>query len=363
MSILIAGGGTGGHIFPALSLAQGLKRKNPGSRIVLVGLNRRLELELFKKNNCDYRLLNLVTPPMKLSFTGILFLLQFIRALFQSYRLIRELKPRVAVGFGGYTSVPVILAAKLKHIPIIIHEQNVLPGRANRFLAGLADRVALSFRESRIFFKQKEKIVVTGNPLHFNFLNKSKADACDHFKLDKDKFTVLVVGGSQGARFLNQILTELTGLLTPEQKNKLQFIHLTGVNDFGWVQQNYRNYKVKAAVFSFLDEIGLAYNASDLVISRAGATTVAEICNFGLPAIFIPYPYAGGHQHYNALALKNKGAAVVLEQKRLTAVTLKNNLIDLMVNKEQLESISANSHKLSFTNARENLAQEVLSLC
>jgi len=173
----------------------------------------------------------------------------------------------------------------------------------------------------------------------------------------------LVIGGSQGAHFLNQILIELIGILSAEEKDKLQFIHLTGAGDFNWVKQCYQNYKSKVAVFSFLEEMDLAYLASDLVISRAGATAIAEICTLGRPAILVPYPYAGGHQRFNALVLKKKGAAVVLEQKELSAEILKENLISLMNNKKHLETISVNSLSLSFAQASENLAGEVLSLC
>lgn len=375
MNILIAGGGTGGHIFPALSLAQELRRKNPANKIIFVGSDRKLELELFKKNNCDYRILKLVTPPTSLSFKVLLFLLQFIRALFKSFKLVKEFKPQVVVGFGSYTSVAVILAAKFsdanrgrstpgrKNITILIHEQNVYPGRANRFLGILADKIAISFRESQDYVRQKNKIVITGNPVRFSFLNKDKAVALKYFKLVPDKFTILVMGGSQGAHFLNQALVKLISILRAEERDKLQFIHLTGTGDFNWVKQCYQNYEGKAAIFSFLDEMDLAYLASDLVIGRAGATAIAEICTLGRPSILVPYPYAGGHQKFNALVLKKKGAAVVLEQKELSAKILKDNLINLMNDKKRLENISANSSSLSFAQAGENLAREVLSLC
>lgn len=363
MNILIAAGGSGGHIFPALSLAGELKKRNPDYNIVLIGGDRKLELELFKKSNYNHRLFKLIAPSSKLSFRVFLFLLQFIKSTFWSFKLLQELKPKVVVGFGGYISVPVVLAAKCRNIPVIIHEQNVMPGRANRFLALLADKIALSFEESTPFIKQKRKIIISGNPIRFNFLNKNKSGALKYFFLDEDKFTIFITGGSQGAHFLNQVLVEVTSKLNEAEKNKLQFIHLTGADDFIWVEQNYKNYKIKTVVFSFLDKMDLAYAASDLIISRSGATTVAEICAGGKPSILVPYPFAGGHQKFNALALESRGAAIVIEQKNLNAVVLKDTIISLLNDNKRLKSMSTNSRNLSNVHAAENLAQEVLSLC
>lgn len=363
MNILIAAGGSGGHIFPALSLAGELKKINPDCNIVLIGGNRKLELELFKKSNCNYRLFNLIAPSSKLSFRIFLFLLQFIKSIFWSFKLLQELKPKAVVGFGGYISLPLVLAAKCRNIPVIIHEQNVLIGKANRLLAPLANKIALSFKESAPFIKQKRKIVISGNPVRFNFLNKNKSEAVKYFLLEEGKFTIFVTGGSQGAHFLNQVLLELAAKLNEEEKGKLQFIHLTGADDFSRVEQNYKNYKIKAAVFSFLDKMDLAYLAGDLIISRSGATTVAEICAFGQPSILVPYPFAGGHQKFNALALEGRGAAVVIEQKNLNALILKDTIISLLNDNQRLESISTNSRNLSNLGGAEKLAQEVISLC
>lgn len=363
MNILIAGGGTGGHIFPAFSLARALKKIDPGLKIVFVSSDRKLELELFQKNKCDYRTLKLITPPSGLSFRILLFLSQFIKAFFASNRLVKELKPKAVVGFGSYISLAVILAAKFNRIPVIIHEQNVWPGRANRFLALFANKIAVSFKESYNYIGQKEKLVLTGNPVRFSFSNQNKKEALEHFKLSPNKFTILLMGGSQGAHFLNQLLAELTGILNKEDKDNLQFIHLSGADDFGLVKESYQSAQMNAAVFSFLDEMDLAYLASDLIVGRAGATAIAEICNLGRPSILVPYPYAGAHQKCNALVLQNKGAALVLEQKNLTAEILRNNIISLTADKKRLELMAANSRILSFPQAGENLAGEVINLC
>ncbi|MBM3251956.1 MAG: undecaprenyldiphospho-muramoylpentapeptide beta-N-acetylglucosaminyltransferase [Candidatus Omnitrophica bacterium] len=357
MKILIACSGSGGHIFPALSSAKELKKQNCEIFFLQTNQENIDELIAFMGFNLVYSNLE------GISFLGLKNKVQSLFKLFlaavNSFRIIAKIKPEVVIGFGGYHSGPIIVAAHLLKIPTLIHEQNVLPGKANAILSKFANRVAISFKESKDYFKSK-KIVFTGCPLRPEVLGISKEDALSKYNFAKDKFTILVMGGSQGSRSINLHFVKAVSLL--EQKDKIQIIHLTGKRDYEFVSKEYSKISVRCLVFDFLEEIGYAYKLADFIISRAGASTVSEIIALAIPAIIIPYPFARKHQTANAKILSDAGAAVLIEEERLSAQLLQEQISLLISNKAKLDQMKQAFKRFPAFNAAENLSREVLSL-
>jgi UDP-N-acetylglucosamine--N-acetylmuramyl-(pentapeptide) pyrophosphoryl-undecaprenol N-acetylglucosamine transferase len=230
-------------------------------------------------------------------------------------RCFRSFAPDVVVGFGGLVSAPVVLAARLRRrrIAALLHEQNAAMGRANRLLARWVDRVALSFPDTQAR-PGRTPAVLTGLPIRPAIGGAAREDAADRFGLNPDRPTILVLGGSQGARAVNRLMTRLLASLSPEERAQWQFVHLTGTSDEGMVRRAYAAAGATAWVAPFLGAMGAAYAHADLVIARAGASTIAELACCGIPAILIPYPFAGGHQRANASLVKACGAGVVVEE-------------------------------------------------
>ena len=347
MKVLIAAGSSGGHIFPAIATTFRLKELNKSTEIRFVGSGKKLDGDIFKNEGYDY-----YTVSSKR---------RIFKDLFSAFFILRKFQPDIAVGFGGYVSFPVLIMAKLLGIPTMAHEQNLCPGLANRILSNLVDRVAVSFKETNNFFLRKSIIEETGNPLRANLVKLDKAKALERFGLNQGKFTMLVMGGSQGAHFVNEIVLEALNDMSDAQKGRLQVIHLSGIIDFEFVKARYESISVANKVFSFFDMMSQAYSACDLVISRAGATSIAELTFFGRPAILIPYPNAKVHQIDNARFMEENGAAIVIEQRHLSRERLKTALLGLMDDKDALKRMSETSSRLSKPDAAYRLAVEIFN--
>ena len=318
--VLIATGGTGGHIYPALMTAQELRRR--GHEAIFIGrfaATREKILaagfaceEVAAKGFAARGLLQKVEALMVMA-----------RALASCARIIRRVRPDIVIGFGGYSSFPTMAAALCCGVPAMIHEQNAVPGMANRVLATAVRRVAVGFKDALARFP-KGKGVWTGNPLRPLDEGVAPEQARREFGLAPDKNTVLVFGGSQGSRTLN---TDAAMVLAGMD---VQVIHITGSADLGQVAQTYRTAGVACVVQAYMDRIGLAYAAADLVIARAGAGTVTELGVLGLPAILIPYPGANDHQKYNARVLERLGTAVIIEEKSLRREVLRDKIFSVL---------------------------------
>lgn len=325
MRVIIIAGGSGGHLIPALSFAEALTEKK---HEVLLVCAKGDNLP-FMQNDFPWLVKRISAAKIGrfFSLNNILFLIELVKGYVESGAIIKDFKPDIVAGFGGYVSVPMILAARFKHVSIILHEQNVVPGKATRVLSNFADIVALSFKESEAFFKNKNKCRVTGNVLRKFIYLRNNIDAYKYFDFDKEKFTLLVLGGSQGACIINKTLVEALADLSQLERDNLQVIHLTGEKDKDWIDTQYQKLQIKAKVFSFFKDMEYAYAAADLVISRAGATTIAELIALYKPAIIVPYPYAGRHQSYNAKILGRVNAAVVIEQENFSRQILKDCIL------------------------------------
>lgn len=321
--ILIVAGGTGGHFYPGFSLGQNLIQK--GHEVRFVCKKRDICIDLLKKNNIDYYEISLIGLPRKLGFKLIKFPFLLIKSYFESRKILKNYKPSIVLGMGAYLSYPVILAAKKEKIPILIHEQNSIPGLANKMLAKHAVKIAAGFENALKYFPS-DKAVYTGNPVRKELFKADNKKALEYFGIDNDKFRILIFGGSQGARHINHIAVECLRRFDNCRDN-LQFIHICGKNDIEMIRDKYREYGIDAKVYEYLDDIGNAYAIADLIICRAGASTISELMILNKPAILIPFPHAtGNHQEYNALELVKKGNAMLLKDKDLYPDVLCENI-------------------------------------
>ena len=301
-TILLVAGGSGGHIFPAVSVMQVLRRARPDWRLVLVMTRDPRDQrsiaslpEFMRDGQVHLELTPRLASSVLRRLAGALRLWSF------GCQLMRAWQPTAVVGFGGWLSVPLCAAAKSRGIPVLIHEANVQPGRANALLGHLADAIAVSFEETkRLWPHVAAKMVMTGNPIRFTDEPATKPDARRQWGVTDATRTVLAMGGSGGAAIINEALPAACARLPREMLEQLLVIHLTGNHRTDAVQERYRALGIPARVIPFLDQMASAYRVADVVVARAGASTVAELAHFGCPAIFVPYPYARRHQWGNA---------------------------------------------------------------
>jgi UDP-N-acetylglucosamine--N-acetylmuramyl-(pentapeptide) pyrophosphoryl-undecaprenol N-acetylglucosamine transferase len=353
-------GSSGGHIFPALSLLDSLKEQSPEIETLLLLPKRSIKNQIgdFKY---PVRYVSFSTLKLSLDPRNILSILRFLKGASEELLVLWKFRPAVVVGFGSLASLPLILFARAAGIKTIIHEQNVIPGRANRFLAFFSNSIALSFTATKNYLKcPVEKIVVTGNPLRQEIRPIARAKARDYFRLNQDRFTILVSGGSQGSQSINSGFLKIAPLLA--ERYSLQVIHSSGGKDYAAVQQQYRKARIEARVYSFLSAMQYAYSASDLVISRAGATTIAELMLFKIPALLVPYPYAYKHQLANARVLAKQGCAVLLDDAQFTGGEAREVLEKIIGNNQELEKMRNNYKGFDADKAVGRLRDAVLAL-
>lgn len=351
MKMLLAGGGTGGHLFPAVALAQQLLAQDPGAKVLFVGTERGLERRLLPKLGLPLATVDMVGVVGR-GWKGRLEIVpKLVRSLFQARRILKDFGPDVVVGVGGYASVPILLAARLGGVPYLIHEQNAIPGLSNRVLARWARLVCLSFPGSGEAF-QRTPTLVTGNPLRPGFDKVAEKIG--------EQGHLLVFGGSRGARAINRAVVDMLPILKAWE-NRPRIYHQTGDEDFDEVEQAYRaaGYD-QARVVPFIDDMAEAYDQARLVICRAGATTLAELAACGRPAVLIPFPYAAAdHQTANARMMESAGAARVLIQDELSAEALAAQVEKLLGDHAVLQSMADEGRKLGQPEA----AGKILDQC
>lgn len=365
MRVLIAGGGTAGHVFPALALGRQLASAH-GSEVSFVGTDRGLEAKLVPAAGFPFVAVEAQPFVRKVS-------LQAARAPLAAIGSIRRCRPLVegvdvVVGMGGYVSVPAVLAAARARRPIVLLEQNAVPGLANRLLARVARRVALSFREAEELLPRSalRRVVVTGNPVGDEILAVRErraelaAEARKTLELEEGRRTVVVFGGSQGALHIDRASLGAVDRLAG--RDDLQLLLLTGPAHHDLVNEGLRGRRrLLVRAVPFLDRMDLAYALADLVVSRAGATSIAELTTCGVPAVLIPYPHATGrHQEANARAVERAGAATVLMDEALTAASLAEHISSLVDDVERLSAMASAAARWSRPEAAEALARVVL---
>jgi UDP-N-acetylglucosamine--N-acetylmuramyl-(pentapeptide) pyrophosphoryl-undecaprenol N-acetylglucosamine transferase len=322
--IVFAGGGTGGHLFPAIAIADRiteLVQSKMTVNIAFVGTKRGLENRMRETLGYPLHLINVRGIARSLTLKNLLVPFILIGALVQSMLLLRKLSPDVVVGTGGYVSWPVLKVAALKKIVTVLQEQNSFPGITTRRLAQRAERIYLGFEKARDHLRTKGRIIVTGNPVRASVMNGSRSEAIKAFGLDPEKKTILVLGGSQGARTVNNAV--LNSLEKAQLPAEYQLLWQTGKRDYKEVDAQASREVARCTLFPFADRMDLVYAAADLAIARAGALTLAELIACGLPSILIPYPYAAGdHQRKNADDLVARKMAVVINEKDLGRLDL-----------------------------------------
>jgi UDP-N-acetylglucosamine--N-acetylmuramyl-(pentapeptide) pyrophosphoryl-undecaprenol N-acetylglucosamine transferase len=354
MKIILATGGSGGHIFPALKVAQ--KLKSQGHEVHFVGALRFAEDRL-KQAGFPFVLLDVEGLNSKTPAGIIAFGFKMARAVVRSFVIMRSLRPQAVTGFGSYSSFPVILAAWVLGIPTLVHEQNVVPGKANRWSFRLARRVAITFEETRKYLSNRD-VIWTGCPCNSERSAEPKINLLEKFRLQPRRLTIVVLGGSQGSHFLNEIFFEAVPYL--QARRDIQVIHMTGRTDHSLYAEKYSHLKVPYHVCSFLDNIQDAYSIADLVVARAGAGTVCEIAAFGLPSILVPYPFAHGHQTANAKVLAQAGAGIVIEQRDLTRARMVEAIEGLSAMTHQM--VRERVHHAFVSDPTERLTQAIVSL-
>ncbi len=362
--ILIAAGGTGGHLFPALAMADAIKRLKPDVCVVFVGTKKRIESRVVpsaKGGGFEFHTIWVSGFDRRLKLSTVVFPLKVVVSLVQSFFLIRRMRPQVVVGTGGYVSGPVLFMASLMGIPTVIHESNSYPGVTTRLLARKVDHVLIAFDATKRWLSRTDNVELLGTPTRAEFGSpdlSGQREGRAAFGLDPDKPTVLVVGGSLGAASINSaILSMLDELLA----QRVQFVWQTGEGDFERVQQAVGERRV-GWVGPFIDAMERAYAAADVVVCRSGALTLAELTVVGKPAILVPYPHAAAdHQTLNARMMVEAGAAVMIRDAELST-GLHEKLFSLLHDDERRRAMAAASKALGRPEATRMIAEKILSL-
>ena len=353
--ILICTGHTGGHFFPAASFAQTFQSVHPEVEIHML-MNRIPSFanpsqaeHLFR-----FHLISFSPPPSFFSFKMFSFLIQCGVAFVKTFALFLKVKPKLVIGFGSFASVPGVLWAAIFGISVMLHEQNAVAGRGNQLLGMCADRIGISFPETAGRLS-REKLFWSGYPLRSSFWNGGNEAPRD--QLGKKSFTILVFGGSQGAKRLNAVFLEALALLRAEERNNLVVIHSVGHDDLYGIQQTYENLGIQANVCTFSGQIFEHFQRADLVISRAGAGTIFELAAVGRAAILIPYPHAYAHQKVNAEYLVQRSSARVIYDEELSAPVLHDVILELRDDVNQKAQLSQNIKRLAKKDASEVLVE------
>lgn len=362
LHIIISGGGTGGHIFPALSIANAIKAIRPDAEILFVGAEGRMEMQ--RVPAAGYKIIGLPVAGFdrKNLLKNFSVIVKLIRSQMMARKIIKDFNPHVAVGVGGYASGPTLKMAGAMGIPTLIQEQNSYAGVTNKLLAAKAEKICVAYPGMERFF-DKNKIIMTGNPLRQGLLDckMSKEEAIKSFGLNPNKKTILIVGGSLGARTLNNCVMHA---MDDIKQSGVQFIWQTGKFYIEEARKCYSNAGSPEMLHTtdFISDMNAAYTAADLVVSRAGAGSISEFCLLGKPVILVPSPnVAEDHQTKNAMALVDKDAAIYIKDSEAEEKLIKT-AIELAGDEAKLEALSTNIKKLAFHNSADIIAQEVCKL-
>lgn len=369
--VYIACGGSAGHIFPALTLAEALLSRYGGKiDVSFLTSDDGLSQALFKKSGFNFYTLPLRrrkalsdgAHSLKSAAGGIVFALGLVRGYFESMKIILSGRPDCLVGFGAYVSAPPFLAAIMAGVPTLIHEQNAVMGKANKFMRHFATKVALSFPRGEDVAEGR-RVVITGNPIRGSAArSEDRALAVKALGMDANKNTILVIGGSQGSRAVNSAALSAFKGMEKGLRDKMQIIHLGGEKDFEALKAEYKNADIAHRLFPFYDDMGAIYSAADIAISRAGASCVFELIAHGIPSILIPYPFAGSHQLQNAEFLARRQAAIIIEEKDIAGDTLRSAVVKLIEDAGLRMSIGKKMRAFACPDAAGKLADAVISL-
>ncbi|MBW2631096.1 MAG: undecaprenyldiphospho-muramoylpentapeptide beta-N-acetylglucosaminyltransferase [Deltaproteobacteria bacterium] len=352
--VIMAGGGTGGHVFPAVAIAGEFLERPDVQDVLFIGTEKGLEARILRDMGFTLRTINVEGVKGRRAAKMIVSLLKIPWSIAQSVSIIRNFRPDIVLGVGGYASGPAVITAHFMGIKTVIAEQNALPGFTNRMLGRFVDRIFLSFPDREGWFADAGT-VVTGNPVRKGFVKGIKKS-----RRTGDKFSILIFGGSQGAQTINRVVVESIGYLK-DIKDRLVITHQTGDKDMDEVSAAYHDYGVDAGVHSFITDMSSAYGSADLLICRAGATSVAEITASGKASVLIPYPFAaGGHQELNARVLTDAGAAEMILESELDGKRLAGVIRRLFNSPGTINRMEKESEKLGNVKAAEDIVDECM---
>ncbi|NLA57396.1 MAG: undecaprenyldiphospho-muramoylpentapeptide beta-N-acetylglucosaminyltransferase [Firmicutes bacterium] len=374
MRVLIAAGGTGGHIYPGLTIANELRKRYPQGEILFVGTQYGLEKDIVPRAGYPLELISVQYIRRRLSLDLIKTGFVAFKGLSQSLGIIRRFKPDVVIGTGGYVAGPVLLAAVLRRVPTFIQEQNAFPGITNRLLGRFVSGIALGYAEASRYFPKDKRVIVTGNPIRSEIAHISKEEGIQRLNLRPGYWTVVVFGGSQGGLSINRAMRELAPRL--KRESRLQVIHQTGQKSYGAIAREVLGLSDQGAeelpsavqdgcitIVPYIYDMPAALAAADLVVGRAGAISIAEITVRGLPAVLIPFPYAAeNHQEKNARVLEREGAARVILDRDVSGETLGACIFELLGNPGLLAQMAAASKKLGRADATKVIADKIVEL-
>ncbi len=352
MKTLIVAGGSGGHLIPALALAEHLTNLGP---CLILSTTRPVDRTVASVSSVEWMTVEFQQWMPLHRWLSPRYTAHQFGAVRQVWSILHQVQPDVVVGFGGYFSAIGVTAARLGGFPAVVHEQNFLPGRANRWLSPLVNAVAVTFPETKNYLSSRSVVEVTGNPIRINKQPIHPEEARSSFGFDLVRPVLLVMGGSQGAQSINRLSLSAFESLSPADRGGLQVLHLAGSRDASYVEAAYRRLGIDARVFSFFHEMHRAYRAATLAISRAGATTIAELISSELPSILIPYPYAGGHQWANAHWIHVSGGAILIEEQSLTPEILWRSVQALLSDSGRLTAMRTALHAQADGSATERL--------
>ncbi|MBZ2173675.1 undecaprenyldiphospho-muramoylpentapeptide beta-N-acetylglucosaminyltransferase [Schnuerera sp. xch1] len=358
MKYLITGGGTGGHIYPALAIAWEIKNRHSDATILYVGTKKGLESELVPKEGFDFKTIRVKGMPRKINKESLIAVKELVLGLIDSNKIINNFKPDVVIGTGGYVCGPVVYVASKKNIPTLIHEQNAFPGITNKILSRYVDKVLITFNKSKKYFKHKDKVIATGNPVRKSILDVDKKKAYSDLSISSSIPFIVSFGGSGGQKKLNDAMSYV--IEKNITNNNIQIIHVTGKRFYDEFMKRLEVKKISVSqnirVVPYLYDMPKVLNIADLVITSAGAITLAEISAIGVPSILIPKGYtAENHQEYNARAFEEKGASYLVLEKDLSGKVLYEIINRTIVDKNKLIEMAEKAKMLGNTNSVEKI--------
>ncbi len=362
LRIIVSGGGTGGHIYPALSIADRIKSENEGAKVLYIGTKKGLESKIVPKSGYDFKTVTVNGFQRKISIENMKRLMMFFKGICEAASIIRSFKPDVVIGTGGYVSGPVVFCAAIMKVPTVVHEQNAFPGITNKFLSRFTDKVLISFEDARKFFKSAQEVEFTGNPVRKEIVDANKIESRKKLGIPLDKKMVLSVGGSGGSRKINDAMLSVIEQFCEKD---IAFVHATGNDHFESFSKDFSNEGLKdyQTVLPYIDNMPDVLAACDMVICSAGAITLSEVTCLGKPAIVIPKAHtAENHQEYNARSVEENGAGVMILEKDITADMIAQNIFNILMDEEKLKDMSSKSVQMGRPEAVDLIYSQIMRL-
>ncbi len=366
MRIIVSGGGTGGHIYPAITLINNIKKLVPDAEFLYVGTKRGLEADIIPREHIPFVTLDIQGLERHLTPHNLVVLGKALKGVAKAHSIVRDFKPDAAVGTGGYVCGPILMAAALMGVPSLIQEQNAIPGITNKILSRFVDKIAVGYRRAQKFFPA-DKAVFTGNPIRDDILSSTRDEGLMEFSLDMKKKTILISGGSRGAHSINKAMLDVHAHFAGNYR--VQLMHVTGKNEYDFVIKGLKDKGIdidkvdNLFVYPYLYDMPKAMAAADIAVSRAGATSLAELTARGVPSVLIPYPYAAeNHQEFNARELEKQGAAKVILNSELTGERLIAALEDMLSSETRLLNMAEASCNMGKPGAAMTIAEMITAM-